>query len=110
MALISTEDAKAYLRVDSSDEDATVGILLASAIRLCIDIARLSDDQWEAIDSDATSSDEYTEAELSAIRETMKVAILYTCAYLFEHREEADHKAMTETVKYLLFGIRKEKF
>ena len=39
MALISTEDAKAYLRVDSSDEDATVGILLASAIRLCIDIA-----------------------------------------------------------------------
>ena len=47
MALISTEDAKAYLRVDSSDEDATVGILLASAIRLCIDIARLSDDQWE---------------------------------------------------------------
>ena len=36
MALISTEDAKAYLRVDSSDEDATVGILLASAIRLCI--------------------------------------------------------------------------
>ena len=64
MALISTEDAKAYLRVDSSDEDATVGILLASAIRLCIDIARLSDDQWEAIDSDATSSDEYTEAEI----------------------------------------------
>ena len=25
MALISTEDAKTYLRVDSSDEDATVG-------------------------------------------------------------------------------------
>ena len=66
MALISTEDAKAYLRVDSSDEDATVGILLASAIRLCIDIARLTDDQWEVVDSDAASSDEYTEAELSA--------------------------------------------
>ena len=65
MALISTEDAKAYLRVDSSDEDATVGILLASAIRLCIDIARLTDDQWEVVDSDADSSDEYTEAEKS---------------------------------------------
>ena len=99
MALISTEDAKAYLRVDSSDEDATVGILLASAIRLCIDIARLTDDQWEVIDSDAASSDEYTEAELSAIRETMKVAILYTCAYLFEHREEADHHALTMTLR-----------
>lgn len=110
MALISTEDAKAYLRVDSSDEDATVGILLASAIRLCIDIARLSDDQWEAIDSDATSSDEYTEAELSAIREIMKVAILYTCAYLFEHREEADHHALTMTLRSLLFAIREGAF
>ena len=106
MALISTEDAKAYLRVDSSDEDATVGILLASAIRLCIDIAR----QWEVIDSDAASSDEYTEAELSAIRETMKVAILYTCAYLFEHREEADHHALTMTLRSLLFAIREGAF
>jgi hypothetical protein len=52
VALISTEDAKAYLRVDSADEDATVGILLASAIRLCVDMARLTDDQWEVIDSD----------------------------------------------------------
>ena len=100
MALISTEDAKAYLRVDSSDEDATV----------CIDIARLTDDQWEVIDSDAASSDEYTEAELSAIRETMKVAILYTCAYLFEHREEADHHALTMTLRSLLFAIREGAF
>jgi hypothetical protein len=106
VALISTEDAKAYLRVDSSDEDATVGILLASAIRLCIDIARLTDDQWEVIDSDAASSDEYTEAELSAIRVTMKVAILYTCAYLFEHRKEADHHALTMTLRsiFLQYG------
>lgn len=111
MALISTEDAKAYLRVDSSDEDATVGILLASAIRLCIDIAKLTDDQWEVIDSDAAaSSDEYTEAELSALRETMKVAILYTCAYLFEHREEADHHALTMTLRSLLFAIREGAF
>ena len=96
--------------LDSSDEDATVGILLASAIRLCIDIARLTANQWEVIDSDAASSDEYTEAELSAIRETMKVAILYTCAYLFEHREEADHHALTMTLRSLLFAIREGAF
>lgn len=106
MALISLEDAKAYLRVDSADEDATVGILLASAIRLCINIARLCDEKWDVINSDAASSDDYTEAELSAIRETMKVAILYTCAYLFEHREEADHHALTMTLRSLLFAIR----
>ena len=110
MELISTEDAKAYLRVDSTDEDATVGILLASAIRLCVDIARLSDEKWDVINSDAASSEDYTETELSAIRETMKVAILYTCAYLFENREEADHHALTMTLRSLLFAIREGAF
>lgn len=110
MALISTEDAKAYLRVDSADEDATVGILLASAIRLCVDVARLTDEKWEVINSDAASSEDYTESELSAIRETMKVAILYTCAYFFEHREEADHHALTMTLRSLLFAIREGAF
>lgn len=28
----------------------------------------------------------------------------------YEHREEADHRAMTETLKYLLFSVRKEAF
>lgn len=106
MVLISTEDAKAYLRVDSADEDATVGILLASAIRLCVDVARLTDEKWKVIDSDAASSDDYTVTELSAIRETMKVAILYACAYFFEHREDADHHALTMTLRSLLFAIR----
>ncbi len=110
MALISIEDAKAYLRVDSSDEDTTVGILLASAIRHCVDIARLTEEQWEVIDSDVESSDEYTEAELTAIRETMKIAILYACAYFFEHREEADHHALTMTLRSLLFAIREGAF
>lgn len=110
MALISTDDAKAYLRVDSADEDATVGILLASAIRLCVDVARLTDDQWTVVNSEDTSSDDYTEEELTAIRETMKVAILYSCAYLFEHREEADHHALTMTLRSLLFAIREGAF
>ena len=110
MALITTEEAKEYLRIDSADEDATVGILLASAIRLCVDVARLTDERWAVIDSDDTSSDDYTETELTAIRETMRVAILYTCAYLFEHREEADHHALTLTLRSLLFAIREGAF
>ena len=110
MALISTDDAKAYLRMDSADEDATVDILLSSAIRLCVDVARLTNEQWTVIDSDAASSDDYTEVELTAIREAMKVAILYTCAYLFEHREEADHHALTMTLRSLLFAIREGAF
>ena len=39
-----------------------------------------------------------------------KVAVLYAAAYLYEHREEADHKALTLSLRALLSGSRKEAF
>lgn len=108
MALVSLGEAKAYLRVDSSDEDAMVGILLASAGKLCADVARLSDGQWAAVNGTGNENDTagYTAEELSRIREVMKVAVLYALAYLYEHREEADHHGLTLTLRSLLFSIR----
>ena len=100
MALISLEEAKGYLRVDTVDEDAIVGILLSSAGRLCADVARLTEEQWEAVNSDTE------DASLTPVRETMKVAILYALGYLFEHREEADHHDLTLTLRSILFAIR----
>ncbi len=100
MALISQAEAKAYLRVDSADEDAMIGILLSSAKRICVDVARLSIDQWAEINSDEE------DPVLTPLRETMKVAILYTIGYLYEHREEADHHELTLTLRSLLFAIR----
>ena len=100
MALVSLNDAKEYLRVDTEDEDATIGVLLSSAGRLCADVARLTDEQWEAIDSD--TEDE----QLTAVRETMNVAILYALGYLFEHREDADHHDLTLTLRSILFAVR----
>ena len=107
MALVTLEEAKTYLRVDSSDEDAVVGIPLTSAGKLCADVARLTDEQWAAVDADETEDTaSYTEEELSRIREVMKVAVLYALAYLYEHREEADHHGLTLTLRSLLFSIR----
>ena len=100
MALVSLTEAKEYLRVDSADEDAVIGVLLSSAQRLCVDVARLTEEQWEAVDSDAEDT------ALTPIRETMKVAILYALGYLFEHREDADHHDLTLTLRSLLFAIR----
>ena len=92
MALISLEEAKGYLRVDTADEDAMIGILISAAERLCADVARLSDEKWEAVCSDTEDT------SLLPIRETMKVAILYALGYLFEHREEADHHDLVLTL------------
>ena len=100
MALISLEEAKGYLRVDTADEDAMIGILLSAAERLCADVARLTDEQWEAVNSDTE------DASLKPVRETMKVAILYALGYIFEHREEADHHDLTLTLRSILFAIR----
>ena len=100
MTFITLEEAKSYLRVDSADEDALIESLLLSAERLCVDVSRLSEEKWEAATSDTEDN------TLTPVRETMKVAILYTVGYLFEHREEADHHGLTLTLRSILFAIR----
>ena len=100
MALVTLEEAKTYLRVDSADEDAMTGVLLSAAERMCVDVARLTDEKWESVNSDEENT------SLTPIRETMKAAILYVLGYLFEHREEADHHELTLTLRSILFAIR----
>ncbi len=96
MALITLEEAKKYLRVDYSDEDGLIGSLISAAAKLVQDITRQSDEEFLANED----SDE----------SRVRLAMLYTIAYLYEHREDADHHALTLTLRSLLFGIRKEGF
>ena len=104
--LVSLDEAKGYLRLDTTDEDAILSSLLFSAQKLCVDVARLTPEQWADIDSDKTRSERYSACELAAVRETMRVAVLYATAYLFEHREEADHHDLIMTLRSLLFAVR----
>ena len=106
MTIVTLQEAKAYLRVDSADEDVLIDSLLSAAVRLCRDVARLSEMQWADIDSDKARSERYTGVELCMARKIMKVAILYALGYLFEHREEADHHALVLTLRSLLFDLR----
>lgn len=107
MALVTLEEAKNYLRVDSSDEDALAGILLSSSEQLCVDVARLTQEQWAVVNADENTETElYTKTELEQVRSVMRVAVLYALGYLFEHREEADHHALTLTLRSVLFAVR----
>ena len=111
MALIPLYEAKTYLRVDSSDEDALIGILLSSAEQMCKDVGRLSEDQWEAVnaaDRDAENGVQPTR-ELEALRSTCRVAILYALGYLYEHRDEADHKQLMLTLRVLMIEKLNER-
>lgn len=93
---VTLEEAKTYLRVSSDDEDELIKDLIQTATKQVQDIARFSDEEWEANE------------EKMLIR--MRIAILYCIAYLYEHREEADHEKLNLTLRALLFGVRKEGF
>ena len=93
---VTLEEAKIYLRVSSSDEDELISNLITTATATVQDIARFSDEEWESGE------------EKILIR--MRIAILYTVAYLYEHREDADHNQLNLTLRALLFGVRKEGF
>ena len=92
MMLVSLEEMKNYLRVDYGEDDELIRHLLSAAERLCADVARV--DSAEQLAEDANA----------------KAAVMYAAAYLYEHREEADHHALMLTLRALLFGIRKEGF
>ncbi len=91
--IVTLEEMKTYLRVDYEDEDALLTGLISAAEELCADVARMSVD-----DVHGSSS------------ENMKTAVLYAVAYLYEHREEADHHALQLTLRALLFGQREAAF
>ena len=90
--LITLDEIKNYLRVDFDDDDALLTALLASGQQLCMDVARITDIA-------------VFDAEPNA-----RIAVMYAVAYLYEHREEADHKSLTLTLRALLFGCRQEGF
>lgn len=90
--IISLKRAKEYLRIDTDAEDATVRKLLLAAEQLCMDVARLTEEEFKANGAIA------------------RTAVLYVLAYLYEHRESADHTKLTLTLRSLLLGIRREGF
>lgn len=89
--IVSLEEMKQYLRVDFGDDDGFITNALHSAESLCADIARLS-------------AKEFSETQ------TAKIAVMYAVAYLYEHREDADHHALTLSLRSLLEGVRRSKF
>lgn len=90
--IVTLEEMKGYLRVDTSDDDELITGMINAAEKQCMDILRTDD-----------------EAVLSSV-ENGKLAVMFVTAYLYEHREEADHHAMNLTLRALLFGSREVEF
>ena len=87
--IVTLDEMKNYLRVDYSGDDDLITALITAAQKQCMDVLRTDD-----------------EADLEDA-ENGKIAVMFTAAYLYEHREEANHNAMNLTLRALLFGNRK---
>ncbi len=90
--VVTLEEMKNYHRVDFGDDDTLLAGMIGAAQKLCMDVARTDD---EAV---------------FAAEENSRIAVMFATAYLYEHREEADHNALMLTLRALLSGIRKEGF
>ena len=89
--IVSVDEMKNYLRVDYSDDDALIEKMIESSERLCEDIARLSFDEINDL-------------------KTIKIAVMYSVAFMYENRENADYHALTISLRSLLEGDRKSVF
>ena len=89
---VTLAEMKNYLRVDFDADDALIEGLIAAAEQSCMDILRTDD------------------ALVLANTQNGKAAVMYTVAYLYEHREEADHHILNLTLRALLFGSREVRF
>lgn len=90
--LVTLDEIKNYLRVDFEEDDELLTHLIEISTALCMDVARIS------------SLEQFSKETNS------KIAVMYSTAYLYEHREEADHTDLTLTLRSLLFGVREEAF
>lgn len=90
--IISLEEAKLFLRVDGDEENTLITKFIVTAEDICEGILR------------------YPISELNEVPETIKQAILYATANMYEQRENFDVKSVIETMTRLLFYYRREQW
>ncbi|WP_040210849.1 head-tail connector protein [Clostridium polynesiense] len=88
--IISLLEAKEYLRVDSDDEDTLITSFIKTGEDICEGILR------------------YPLSEFNTVPETIKLAIMYATAYMYENRETFEYKNIISTITGLVHPYRKE--
>lgn len=89
---VNLEEMKNYLRVDFDDDNNLITSLIYFSEKQIKAVLRIEDDEF------VEKYEEY------------KPAIFYSVAYLYEHREDANHNDLNLTLRAMLFSDRKSGF
>ena len=88
--LVTLDELKDSLRIETDDDDELLTTILDSAHKLVFQVLRVRSARGK--------------------KPVAKTAVLYAATYMYEHREDADFHELTLTLRALLFGARKEVF
>ena len=90
--IISLEEAKLYLRVEGDEEDTLITDFITASEEICEEILR------------------YPLSELDTVPDTVKQAVLFAAANMYEKRENFEIKEVLDIMTRLLFSYRKESW
>jgi len=88
--LITLEEAKAYLKVEGTEDDLVITDAISAASELTLNILRCQETDFEDIPK------------------SVKQATLFCVVSLYENREGSNLKAVLDIMKGMLFAYRKD--
>lgn len=89
---VTLAQAKNYLRVSSSDDDTLITSMITTAVEMCASVTR-----------------EKVEDYIARTDQRSFLAVLFAIAYLYEHREEANHNGLLIDIR-AIFNDREAVF
>lgn len=90
--MITLDEMKKYLRVDFNDDDALIEKLMHESKNRCLDILRKEMKE----ETDSISN--------------FDMALMYSVAYIYEHREDCDYAKLNLALRDILFAEREARF
>ncbi len=88
--IISLDEAKAYLKIEGTEDDQVLLDCIAAGNELTLNILRCQENDFDMIP------------------ETVKQAALFCVVSLYENREGGNIKAVLDIMKGMLFAYRKD--
>lgn len=102
--MVSYNEAVAYLRIDSFIPDEYIKQAIESALNICREVSRLSDEAWdEIVEYQGTDGDKVQ------MKELLRVGVFYAIGWKYEHGIKADDRDLILTLRNIYFAVREKQ-